>query len=296
MKKPERVSRVAIALSLIFAAFGACAQTRPAAPAVVAVPAQTQSASRAVDLQWEYLVVSYGKTIFGTPEKTLAYRSIGLSATAQEANEVQRSLDVLGRFGWEVVTIVGSIGGDQQIVFKRRFDRARSANEASEILKGREVYLRDLLDIMERESRVREEAAAAAVAERNRPRLIELDEADRAETLMRLSAERKSAVESGFAGMPWGSQVTVKVTAGMSFTRIEAVFDGTQQFLKNGNTYRKSEVDTWVKNNLLRSLESTAKSSDGPVMLSIDTQISFNGAPTKVHELRSTWIPNVGWR
>jgi hypothetical protein len=276
-------------LTLTFA--GAYAQSRPVAPAVGAAPAQAQAqvAAKPPEVQWEYLVVSYGKTIFGAPEKTLAYRSIGLSATAQEANEVQRSLDVLGRFGWEVITIVGTIGGDQQIVFKRRYDRARSVNEASEILKGREVFLRDLLDIMERESRIRDEAAAAAEAERNRPRLIELDAVDAAQMRARLSAERKAALEAAIAGTPWGSRATIKVRPEGTSTYIDAVLDGTPDFLKNGNTYRKSEVASWVKSNLLSALQTTATSLGGYLDINVTTNINFNGVVTRVDQQRSSY-------
>lgn len=289
MEYLEKFCHAALASMLSLATATAYAQSKTTTPATSAALVQAQAVAQATEMQWEYLVVSYGKTVFGAPEKTLAYRSIGLSATAQEANEVQRSLDVLGRFGWEVVTIVGTIGGDQQIVFKRRYNRTRSANEASEILKGREVFLRDLLDIMERQSRIREQAAAAAEAERNKPRLVELDVIDAIQTRARLSAERKSVIEAALAGTPWGSRVTITVHADTSFTLIEAVLDGTPDFLKNSNTYRKSEVASWVKANLLNVLQTTAQSFGGYPSITVTTQISFNGALTKVDEQKSTY-------
>ncbi|MFX1679204.1 DUF4177 domain-containing protein [Mitsuaria sp. CC2] len=86
----------------------------------VAIPASDQ--------MWEYVVVSYGKTLFGAPQKTLAYRTLGLP-DGQEGSDLQKSLDILGRFGWELVSVVGAIGGDQQLILKRRFDRVRSNGE-----------------------------------------------------------------------------------------------------------------------------------------------------------------------
>jgi len=142
-----------ILLISLLTGFTSLAQTKASS-----TPTTTTVGASSIDHQWEYLVVSYGKTLFGNPEKTLAYRSIGLSATAQEANEIQQGLDVLGRFGWEIITVVGTIGGDQQIVMKRRYDKNRVANESLAILRGRELYLKDLIDILERARRIREES------------------------------------------------------------------------------------------------------------------------------------------
>lgn len=238
-------------------------------------------------------MVSYGKTIFGSPEKTLAYRQIGLSATAQEANDVQRSLDVLGRFGWEVITIVGTIGGDQQMVLKRRYDRSRSAGEASEILRGREVYLRDLLDIMEREARMREASASAAEAEKSRPRLIELDSQDASQENARLTAERKASLEAAIAGTPWASRTSLRVYASSGYTSVDVTFDGTQDFLKNGNSYRKSEVASWVKSNPMSALQQASVSFGGLIMLKVTTNITFNGSTTKVDDQSSSYSQSL---
>lgn len=274
---------------LLLSASGTYAQNRPATPSSNPAKVQAQVTNRSLDVQWEYLVVSYGKTVFGAPEKTLAYRSIGLSATAQEANEVQRSLDVLGRFGWEVVTIVGTIGGDQQIVFKRRYDRNRSVNEGSEILKGREVFLRDLLDIMQRENRIREEADAAAHAERNKPRLIELDAFEAAQNRERLSAERRAALETVVSGTAWGSRVVIKVRADQAFTFVDAVLDGTPEFLKEGNTYRQSDVTRWVRANLLSTLQNAVVPFGGSIFITTTTNITFNGTITRVDEQKKNY-------
>ena len=79
-------------------------------------------------VEWEYLVVSYGTTYFTDPvlnlegeagaSKILLLSELGITLP-REATELQRDIDVLGRFGWELVAVVGTIGGDQQIVFKR---------------------------------------------------------------------------------------------------------------------------------------------------------------------------------
>jgi hypothetical protein len=79
----------AFVLGLSLSQFAA-SQNKPQSTTSAPAPAPTISISQ--EVQWEYLVVSYGKTLFGGPDKTLAYRSIGLVATAQEASEIQQSL------------------------------------------------------------------------------------------------------------------------------------------------------------------------------------------------------------
>lgn len=92
---------------------------------------------------YEYLVVSYGETLYSNPflnpdsadaafSKVQLFSEIGVTIPS-EAITLQRNIDVLGQFGWEMITVVGSIGGDQQLVFKRPYDFERSAAEAERI-------------------------------------------------------------------------------------------------------------------------------------------------------------------
>lgn len=80
--------------------------------------------------KWEYLVLSLGKNFFlslpsdpfyispNSGFKTLTYMNAGFYII-NEATFTQSQMDVLGKNGWELVDIVGIIGGDQQYVFKR---------------------------------------------------------------------------------------------------------------------------------------------------------------------------------
>lgn len=251
--------------------------------AAVSPPAVVQEA------QWEYLVVSYGKTLFGSPEKTLAYRAIGLNATAQEATEIQRSLDVLGRFGWEMVTIVGAIGGDQQIVFKRRYDKSRVAGEANAILKGKELYLKDLVDILEREQRVREQAQSAAEAERNKPRLIELDAQALEEQRRRISAERTEKVLAAIRTEPWGAKSNLKLYASADFTSIDIKIDVTDDLLQNGNSYSKSDANNWLLLKAAPALKQVASTFPGSIYITLEALITFNGKTEKVAERKTNY-------
>ena len=242
--------------------------------------------------QWEYLVVSYGKTLFGSPEKTLAYRSIGLAVTAQEANEIQQSLDILGRFGWEVITIVGSIGGDQQIVMKRRYDKNRVANEGIAILRGRELYLKDLIDILERGRKIREESEAATAASRNQPKLIDLDAKEREDKRLQFTAELATAVKSALSDV---SGVKDPVTSARvldsdgKYKFVDVRVDLTDLMLKDGNNYRASEVRNWLNSVLLASLKRSLNTSGGSIDITASATITFNGKSEKVGEQKTRY-------
>ena len=70
--------------------------------------------------KWEYLIVSRGRVLYSYVEEghsKIGDADIGL---LQSADGAAGTLDALGERGWELVSVVGQIGGDQQFVFKRR--------------------------------------------------------------------------------------------------------------------------------------------------------------------------------
>ena len=83
--------------------------------------------------QWEYLVISPGKVYFtaisdptleGGPKLNRYGYGDPLISLISEATETESIFDKLGSAGWELAGIVGTIGGDQQFVFKRALDTA----------------------------------------------------------------------------------------------------------------------------------------------------------------------------
>lgn len=278
-----KIASLALVVSLPLMA---AAQTKlqPVAPGSSVVAPQ--------EIQWEYLVVSYGKTLFGSPEKTLAYRSIGLAATAQEANEIQQSLDILGRFGWEVITVVGSIGGDQQIVLKRRYEKAKVANEGLAILRGRELYLKDLIDILERGRKIREESEAAALAARNQPRLVDLDAKESEEKRMQLTAELNAKVKSALNEIQGAKDPSVSArvldSAG-KYSYVDIKIDLTDLMLKDGGNYRASEVRNWLNSTLIPTLKRAFNSVSGSLDITVTANINFNGKVEKVGEQKTRY-------
>lgn len=283
MVKIKRIAVLFLSVSLSLIAFAQNkSQSTPVSPSI----ATNQ------DIQWEYLVVSYGKTLFGSPEKTLAYRSIGLAVTAQEANEIQQSLDILGRFGWEVITIVGSIGGDQQIVMKRRYDKNRVANEGIAILRGRELYLKDLIDILERGRKIREESEAANAAARNQPKLIDLDAKEREDKRLKFTAELATAVKSALADVPGVKDPVTSarvIDSDGKYKLVDVKVDLTDLMLKDGNSYRASEVRNWLNSVLLASLKRSLNTSGGSIDITASATITFNGKSEKVGEQKTRY-------
>lgn len=65
--------------------------------------------------EWEYLVVTNGRVYFyGATGKQPATKPF-----TDEATGTQSALDKLGAEGWELVAVVGQIGGDQEFILKR---------------------------------------------------------------------------------------------------------------------------------------------------------------------------------
>lgn len=68
--------------------------------------------------EWEYLVVGVGVGV--RIDFSSAWTNKGGKVNFMEAVDTENDLDKLGRKGWELVDVVGVLGGDQQeFVFKR---------------------------------------------------------------------------------------------------------------------------------------------------------------------------------
>ncbi len=295
-KQSLKLCTCALAVSTLMAWVSVQAQTKPVSSPVVQ---QGGSGSITIEQQWEYIVVSFGKTLFGSPQKTLAYRSIGLLA-GQEAPELENSLDILGRFGWEMVTIVGSIGGDQQVVLKRKYNRNLVNNEYSAILKGKELYIKDLIDIMEREQRLREEFARSLEAEKNKPRLIDLDAAEEKAKRDDRDNAIVNAYQDAFSKTELASMSTVKVNSNFGGSRVSlvATSDLTSKFLINGNTYRRSEIKSYIEGQMNKyRFVHEALDKYGDVDLTVDAVIQFGGKAVTVYTYKVTWSQILkSWR
>lgn len=99
---------------------------------VVALTASAQAKN-----QWEYLIVTGGKVTFSgfdytQPDqdalKVARYGEASLYLF-QEAVSIESQLDTFGKAGWELVSVVGMIGGDQEMIFKRALSSPTTAAE-----------------------------------------------------------------------------------------------------------------------------------------------------------------------
>ncbi|MDL2345224.1 hypothetical protein QOL99_13850 [Deinococcus sp. MIMF12] len=295
-------------LSLLLAATTAlsmaAAQTRPpttpAAPPA-STPATTKTTptivSATVSGQWEYLVISFGKTYFSSPadlqaktsgqSKLMIYGPLG-GVVASEALDTQAQVDTLGKYGWELIGVLGAIGGDQQWVFKRPYDAARAATEAAQIRReGAELAAA-------REKAAREAAAKPAPATPTTP--TELVDLDAREAQAKREAENqtlRNRISSALQLTGWpmarvdAAGLSVMTYDGKPNTsgQVTVMLDATQRAL-TGNTYRQSAVDALIAE-YVNTLKSQGRFSsiepakysvclDGGTALRIGASIRFN--------------------
>lgn len=231
------------------------AQTKPAAkPTQAATQAAAPAAKITNDGQWEYLVISFGKTYFSSPtdiaakqtgqSKLMIFGPLG-GVVAQEALDTQQQVDTLGRYGWELIGVLGAIGGDQQWVFKRRFDPDRAAKEAAQIKKEGASL-----------AAARDKAAKEAASKPVTPpptELVDLDSEEARAKQAQLDQALRSRVSAALKLPGWsfaeidtsGLSASADGTAGYS-NDVRVTLDVTQRALK-GNTYRRSAVEALIK-------------------------------------------------
>lgn len=271
---------------------------------VFSVTAQTATRTRTNQAQWEYLVVSFGKVYFSDPMTDPEAKSSGLSkllsfsqagiVIAKEGLTTQKPMDTLGKFGWELVAIVGAIGGDQEMLFKRPYDESRSKQE-EELIRQEGENLRKILE------------AERAKATRSAPatELVDVDEVERMEARnanRRAQEERfKTSTASVITGLIKAKSVLSNSNSATDINlSADIVVDGTSQLLTDGNKYRSSQAKTLAESTL-RSIMSAAGireertyGSDtsiayilGKVKVSVDVIILFGGKERVVATARS---------
>jgi len=257
-------------------------------PLLVAVLAMISVASAQAETdEWEYLVVSYGTTYFSNPlldagaadatfSKIQLFSEIGVTLP-QEAITLQRNIDILGIFGWEMVTVVGSIGGDQQIVFKRPYDAERSATEAESIKAERDKLIALYND---------SDGAS------HNAQLVDVDAVERAQAINsrneRDAAAARKLIEAAAASgykLP-ALELTGNAPSPDSDARVQATItqDVTAASLIAPGQYRKSLVTTSVEQ-LQAALEDAG-------MVKKDIACGFRGAPRGEITVRITAVIN----
>jgi len=258
-----------------------------ASPPVKSQPSKTQAPleARSQGVEWEYLVVSFGKAYFAGPltasgksgsAKLRAFSEVGLFA--QEATSIQGDLDKLGHYGWELVCAVGVIGGDQEFIMKRPFDATRSAKEAALVA--------------EDARRLREEEAARA-AQAMQDGLVDLDavELEAKEQAARdaLAARITDAISKLPATPP--PAVTITTSGAPPIAQVTLSINYTAALLKEGGKYRASEARDLVRVLVLDLTEKAGLTQDilradwskGRVVIGVGVQIEYAGKQHTVY-------------
>jgi hypothetical protein len=237
---------------------------------------------------WEYLIISFGKTFFSDPTDEPEIKTAGMSkllnysragiVSANEAVLIERQMDTLGKFGWELIGIVGVIGGDQEMVFRRPYDPDQSKTEAALIKEEGETLL----------SIQRNKVAATAQAD-----FVDLDEVEREQLLAEARQKEETRLKSVITGLADPRIVDVKVTSTAyaptdSRVSAEIIVDGSE-LLSEGNKYRSSGAEALAKligNSIYRSAGLINKySSISPsvgyslaeVKISVSIRLSYQG-------------------
>jgi len=198
--------------------------------------------------QWEYLVVSGGKTYFSSTlmqsaeGESKAILAAGSTFTS-EAVAVEAQMDSLGRRGWELVAVVGSIGGDQELVFKRPYVKAVVEAEVAERRAQAEKWAALL------------KGAGKLTPSEPGAQIVDLDERERMERLARNMAHLQAQVDGALravlvSGLKIEKDTLVSPKGELSDEAALSgtlVVDATSQLLGADNTYRSSAARDLAK-------------------------------------------------
>ena len=258
--------------------------------------------------EWEYLVVAYDAPSFAAPRvdlsaeeasyaKVLRFANLGIPLP-QEASGLQRDIDVLGRFGWELVAVLAATDDGPQLIFKRPYDADRSALEAERIEAERAELLATYRGTRE----------PPRVAEPTAPQLVDLDAVERVEATADRNdrdADRVRALIDAAAatGFPL-SGLTVAAHAlapdGPADVRVRVAQDVTDAALVGATAYRSSFALGAYDQFLAALARAGLAASDfafcapaqgvgtGRVQLVVDLVIEVEGTRTIVATRRST--------
>lgn len=253
--------------------------------------------------QWEYLVVSFGKTSFveidesikAGSSKLVAFQEFADLLAGHEGIDLQAKLDLLGRFGWELVDTIGAIGGDQQMLLKRQRLVNRIAIE--------QEVLKKLSTILKEESEKREPQVQALLKEMEKyqreqatgssDQLVEMDAKDKAVREHEAQVDASSKIAGMFrkAGSAYVkttsiSSVGVNVTADEDEKKrmnyggsVTLRVDATEALLYEGNRYRLSKAKSIADQILALAIKEARLRKDTltDFKLRIEMVIKFNG-------------------
>lgn len=186
--------------------------------------------------QYEYLVYSFGKTYFDSITSNSRYYSLLLKGS--ESSTLTENLNKLGKLGWELIDVLGTIGGDQQVVFQRPIGFLTEEQEKDLITELEKEQQEKLLNFISEQQEEDEKKSAIP--------LIETDQRD-------WDIEYKQKNEIFFEELKRLSEI-IKTYEGVIDVKLEDIdydpkmyiqCDFTEQLL-NENEYSLSQVKNLV--------------------------------------------------
>ena len=229
--------------------------------------------------------------------KVLRFGDLGIPLPPS-ATELQRNSDLLGRFGWELVAVVGTVEDGQQLIFKRPYDEARSEREAERIAAERAAILAEFDSVRE----------LPRVADATALELVDLDAVDRAQATEDRNARdtetvRGRIVEVQELGFPLSHlEVAARATApdAPADVVVRVSQDVTNAALVGTTEYRSS-LALGAYAEFLAALEQVGLAASasafcvedqgvgtGRVLLTVDLTIEVDATRTVVATRRST--------
>jgi hypothetical protein len=235
--------------------------------------------------EWEYLVISFGKAYFGEPQKSSRYGPI-THQSWQEATAIQLSLDGLGRLGWELVAVVGAIGGDQELILKRRSDPTLLKKETDFLAKENAAAVTEMTRKYQKGAEI---AAKNAKLAADKKMLADLDSIEAQQDVLQRQQEADTYIKELTDGITARELVKKnRSLVGLTYT-VTLQYDLTEDYLKNTNEYRKSSVDTYLSE---RS-EEIGVNSDllwiYDIELVLEACLRFNGKLEKVSDMTTRY-------
>ena len=216
--------------------------------------------------QWEYMVVSFGEANFSQlRSKTMAYWEYGIRKDAYGDSTYEKDLDILGQNGWEVVSILGVIGGDQQVILKRPFDILRTTTEKEIIDTNSKLVIDGFLETLLTEQEKVEE---------NKPKLVDLDAFEKQRAIERARTEAEAVSTQYFNNLAV-KPINIKYVWDSKEGKVSLTVDYnvTKECLIGTNQYRRSKVKEFLLSFL--SLTRFPLRADQLSSISVNAYIEF---------------------
>jgi len=185
---------------------------------------------------------SFGKTNFDFPEKSNKYIYL-YDDIGQEGKTLQKNLDTLGQYGWELISIVGTIGGDQQLVLKRKFDPSLVKRDDEAIKKKNEKIK---YDMEEKNKKDIEEKLKLETALKQKKVLVNMDEVDQQTELEHIDETVKQYIQKIVDDYQGDNILSKNIKDNILEYDICIEYDLTDSHLSNINEYRQSLVDNYL--------------------------------------------------